>query len=165
MGVSLNSNSFLQQNKKISLWSTILITFGLCSTTVRIMCLFHSHQNYWGNLEWRWWIWKMKMWQWIEFSTLWGWSVFWKKSKKKKKSSSFYHLSSPPLFPLVHQFPFQLNGFLSEMQMFSWVTFLWNIVEWSPLSFMGDTHAALERGLQREFENTESNGISVWLKQ
>lgn len=30
---------------------------------------------------------------------------------------------------------------------------------------MGDTHAALERGLQREFENTESNGISVWLKQ
>lgn len=49
--------------------------------------------------------------------------------QKKKNSTSLYHPSNPPLFPLVLQLPFRLNGFLLEMQMFSRVTLLQNIVE------------------------------------
>lgn len=55
--------------------------------------------------------------------------------KREQNSPGVYHLSTPPLFALALQLPLRLNGFLLEMQMFSWMTLLWNIVEGSPHSF------------------------------
>lgn len=86
---------------------------------------------------------------------------------KTKNSSSFYHPSNPPLFLLLLQLPFLLNGFLSEMQMFSRVTLLWNIVEWSPpFIHSGDTHTGPRVcGIQLRFESTENYGNPVCLIQ
>lgn len=110
-------------------------------------------------------MWEIKSWQWVEFSSLWGWSVFWKRSTQKT-ALGFYPFINSPLFPLVLQLPFQLNGFLSEMQIFSWVTLLCNIIEWSLHSFTkGGKPTRLKRRLQLQFENTENDETDVWLKQ
>lgn len=60
----------------------------------------------------------------MEFSSLRGWSLFWKRSEQKnpQQQQPFIIHQTPPLFAPALQLPFQLNGFLSEMQMFSWVT-------------------------------------------
>lgn len=58
------------------------------------------------------------------------------RQKRKRGLQDFFIIyQTPSLFALLLQSPFQLNGFLSEMQMFSWMTLLWNIVERSPHSF------------------------------
>lgn len=104
---------------------------------------------------------KIKLWQWRVFSGI----ICLLKEEWKKKTALAYHLSNPPLFSLVVQSPFQLNRLLlSEMQMFSWVTFLWNIIAWGLIHAWG-THTRLERGLQLPFENTENDGMAVWPQQ
>lgn len=52
-----------------------------------------------------------------------------KEGPAQKTTAAFYHASNPPLFPPLLLLPFPFNGFLSEMQMFSRVTLLRNIVE------------------------------------
>lgn len=89
-------------------------------------------------------------------------------NKKKKENTA-------PAF-IIHQTPLcslqcysclsNWMGSCQRCKCFHGWRSLWNIVERSPHSFaVGDTHTGPERGLRLQFDNTENDGIAVWLKQ
>lgn len=104
-------------------------------------------------------------WHWMEFSSLRGWSLFWKRSEQRN-STTLYHPSKPPsvpssatvVFPIEWVLVRDANVFMGDVALeYCWAK--------PPFIQSREAHTCLERGLQLQFKNTENDGIAVWPEQ